>query len=289
MSYFDAMFAKAFPPDKPFPAYSFPKMIRNVTTQSLETSILNPETPGQRSPFDARAVKTQAVGMGPGGGADGAVGSLAGMEVNTQGLATSAGIAENAGVTPVVVQHRVFPMVSVMALFPQRQVMENTVRISDHSPMTGQAAKGAKTGRREHDPYGDFNFIIEIGDLKLGAFQKIDGLDVEIDQIEYKDSMDPYPRKRPGIHRYGNIKLTKGVVNSSLIWDWCNRVMQGDIDRQNGTIHVIPDNGDKSKPEMSYHFYAAWPCKWSGLKVDGKGTTTLVEELELCVDSFVRA
>lgn len=264
MSYFDAMFAKAFPPDKPFPAYSFPKMIRNVSTQSLETSVLNPETPGKRSPFDP-------------------------LQVTTQALGTTSGIAENAGMTPVVVQQRVFPMVSVMGLFPQRQVMENTVRISDHSPMNGTAAKGAKTGRREHDPYGDFNFVVEIGGIKLGAFQKVDGLDVEIDQIEYKDSMDPHPRKRPGIHRYGNIKLTKGMVDSTLIWDWCKRIMDGDIDRQNGTIHVMPETGDKTQADVSYHFYAAWPCKWSGLRVDGKGTGTLVEELELCIDSFVRA
>jgi phage tail-like protein len=103
------------------------------------------------------------------------------------------------------------------------------------------------------------------------------------------DSLDHHPHKRPGIHRYGNIKLTKGVIANRALWDWCARLMAGNIERHNGTIHVLDDNHDKGAPKISYDFVAAWPCKWSGLKLDGKGSATLVEEIELAVDYVVRA
>ncbi len=73
----------------------------------------------------------------------------------------------------------------------------------------GTSPHKASKGRREFDPYGDFAFHVEIGPMRM-AFSKFDGVDVEIDQIEYKDSLDTHPRNRPGIRRVGKIKLTKG-------------------------------------------------------------------------------
>lgn len=142
-------------------------------------------------------------------------------------------------------------------------------------------------GRRDFDPYGDFAFHVEIGQMRM-AFSKFDGVDVEIDQIEYKDSLDTHPHKRPGIHRFGNLKFSKGVIADKQLWDWIHKTMAGDVKRLNGSIHVLADTHDKTKPEITYNFYQAWPCKWSGLRLDGKGAGTLVEELELAVDYIAR-
>lgn len=159
--------------------------------------------------------------------------------------------------------------------------------MSLHAP--GKAAHGASKGRRQFDPYGDFAFHVEIEGIGAGAFRKFDGIDVEIDQIEYKDSLDAHPHKRPGIYHFGNIKLTKGVIANKALWDWCQKIMSGDVTRKNGSIHVLSDNHDKGSPEITYNFYQAWPCKWSGLRLDGKGNETLVEEIELCVDYVARS
>ena len=65
--------------------------------------------------------------------------------------------------------------------------------------------------------------------------------------------------------------------------------MAGNTERKNGSIHVLADTHDTGSPEITYNFFQAWPCKWTGLKLDGKGTATLVEELELCVDYVSRS
>ena len=99
-------------------------------------------------------------------------------------------------------------------------------------------------GRREHDPYINANFVLEVDGIEAGSFQKFDGFSWECDLIEYRDGMDPYPRKRPGMKRYANIKLTKGYITNTALWDWCNSISQGSIDRRTGAVHLILEDGD---------------------------------------------
>jgi phage tail-like protein len=168
---------------------------------------------------------------------------------------------------------------------------------SDGDSDGGSSGGGGSTpavssqGRRDHDYYGEYNFVVRIDgedNKDYGAFQKCDGLSWETDLIEWRDSMDPYPRYRPGIRRFGKIKLTKGFVNNTKLWDWCQSVMKGKHDRKNGVIHLLNDDGDDGSPAVSYKFIDAFPIKWSGFKLDGKGSAGLVEEVELVVECVER-
>ena len=47
--------------------------------------------------------------------------------------------------------------------------------------------------------------------------------------------------------------------------------------------HVCGDDGEEI---MRYNFYEAWPCKWKGFTLDGKGTEVNVEEVELAVEKL---
>jgi phage tail-like protein len=155
----------------------------------------------------------------------------------------------------------------------------------------GSPPAESSEGRRDHDYFGDYNFVIQIDgedNANYGAFQKCDGLSWETDLIEWRDSMDPYPRYRPGIRRFGKIKLTKGFVDNTKLWDWCQSVMKGKHDRKNGVIHLLNDDGDDSTPAVGYKFIDAFPIKWSGFKLDGKGSAGLVEEVELVVECVER-
>ena len=142
------------------------------------------------------------------------------------------------------------------------------------------------TGRRPWDPYGEFNFEVEIDGIMVGAFQKCGGLSYEADVIAYRDSMDAYVKYRPGLKRFGRITLTKGYIGSTVLWDWCNAIMRGRIDRRSGAIHLYGDQ--LGAPEMTYRFLDAWPSKWKGFQFDGQGNGTLVEEIELVTEAVMR-
>jgi len=249
MSYFDQAFEKAFPKPAPWKPYSYEKLVKDVKITKLESSTPAGAHPGTRVPMPVKRVSK----------------------------------------TSLVVTYRFVKSVwvriaLVKAFKPPMSLLHS---MSVHAP--GKPVKGASQGRRVFDPHGDFAFYVEIEGIGAGSFQKFDGIDVEVDQIEYMDSLDPHPHKRPGIYRFGNLKLTKGVIDNKALWNWCQDVMAGKIPRKNGTIHVMTDTHDKNSPQISYNFFAAWPCKWSGLRLDGKGNATLVEEIELAIDYVERS
>ena len=141
--------------------------------------------------------------------------------------------------------------------------------------------------RREHDHIGQFNFLIEIQGLTAGRFKGVDGLDSETEVIEYQDGDDLLLRKRPGRTKYSNLVLKRGYADKSMqeLWNWRKSVMDGKVERKTGSVILQNDHG---KEICRYNFAEAWPCKWKGWDLDGKGTDNVVEEIELAVETIDR-
>ncbi|MCA9559266.1 MAG: phage tail protein [Myxococcales bacterium] len=143
----------------------------------------------------------------------------------------------------------------------------------------------ATDNRRQHDYIGQFNFRVEIDGVTTAAFKNVEGLDSETEVIEYQDGDDLFLRKRPGRTKYSNIVLKRGYVSTDELWQWRKRVMEGKVERKSGSIVLNNDKGDEV---MRYNFFEAWPCKWKGFSLDGKGTDVAVEELEFVVERWER-
>ena len=139
--------------------------------------------------------------------------------------------------------------------------------------------------RRPHDHIGNFNFHLEIEGLTAGTFRNVEGLDSETEIVEYQDGHDLVLRKRPGRTKYSNIVLKRGYVASDELWQWRKKVMDGSVERKSGSVILCNDSGD---PVMRYNFFEAWPCKWKGFTLDGKGTDAVVEEVELVIERLER-
>jgi len=141
--------------------------------------------------------------------------------------------------------------------------------------------------RRDFDHIGQFNFIIEIEGLTAGRFKAVDGLDSETEVIEYQDGDDLILRKRPGRTKYSNVVLKRGYADKSMeeLWAWRKSVMDGKVERKSGSVVLQNDHGVEI---CRYNFFHAWPCKWKGWDLDGKGTDNVVEEIELAVETIER-
>ena len=138
---------------------------------------------------------------------------------------------------------------------------------------------------RPHDHIGNFNFHLELEGLTAGTFRNVEGLDSETEVIEYQDGDDLVLRKRPGRTKYSNIVLKRGYVASDELWTWRKKVMDGTVERKSGSVILCNDSGD---PIMRYNFFEAWPVKWKGFTLDGKGTDSVVEEIELVIERLER-
>ena len=139
--------------------------------------------------------------------------------------------------------------------------------------------------RREFDHIGNFNFKVEIEGIAVGAFKNVEGLDSETEVIEFQDGEDIVLRKRPGRTKYSNITLKRGFVNTDTLWMWRKAVIDGTVERKPGSVILLDDAAGEI---MRYNFFEAWPCKWKGFTLDGKGTDVNIEEIELAVEKVER-
>ena len=62
-------------------------------------------------------------------------------------------------------------------------------------------------------------------------------------------------------------------------------MIEGKVERKAGSIILCGDDGSEI---MRYNFFEAWPAKWKGFSLDGKGADVTVEELELAVEKIER-
>lgn len=145
------------------------------------------------------------------------------------------------------------------------------------------------TERPNNNPYSNFNFIVEIDGAEIAAFSEVSGLDSENTPIEYRDGADATnaPRKLPGIERYPNATLKRGITGSTALWEWRQEVRDGGSTfppLRNVVVKLLDEMHNRDAPAMSWTLTNAWPTKLTGPQLNAKGNDIAVETLELCYD-----
>jgi phage tail-like protein len=136
--------------------------------------------------------------------------------------------------------------------------------------------------RRENDPFAGFNFLIESGGLLRAGFSECTGLNQETDPIEYREgNEDITVRKLPGLKKYSNITLKRGVAVGQDFLEWRKTVESGDIDRREISIILLDEQRNE---QVRYNLSNAWPSKWTGPELKAGANEIAVESMELCVE-----
>jgi phage tail-like protein len=142
----------------------------------------------------------------------------------------------------------------------------------------------ANTGERI-DPFLNFNFRVEIAGIQVAAFHECSGLDSSIDVIEHREGGGPI-RKLPGITKFSNIVLKRGVTDNRDLYDLHLRCIEGQVERKNGSI-ILMDRADQEVAR--WNFIDAWPAKWTGPSLTAEGNDVAIETLELAHEGIRRA
>lgn len=138
-------------------------------------------------------------------------------------------------------------------------------------------------------PLPAFYFKVDLGDVGVISFKEVTGMDMESEPIEYRagDSAVHSKIKMPGLKKYGNITLKKGIYNGdNKFYNWISQIKLNTIKRQTVTISLL-DEGNN--PTMVWTLTNAWPTKIStdGLKADGNEVA--IETLELAHEGITLA
>lgn len=136
-------------------------------------------------------------------------------------------------------------------------------------------------------PMPKFRFEVDLGDLKGVAFQEISGMDVENQILEYRASNSPdfSTVKMPGLVKYGNITMKRGVfVNDNTFWNWHAEIKMNTIKRRTVIIRLLDETG---KVTMQWTLTNAWPTKITSTDLKSEGNEVAIDSIEIAHEKMV--
>ncbi len=131
-------------------------------------------------------------------------------------------------------------------------------------------------------------FAMEIGGVELARFQAVSGLNWETEVIEFKDTTKEGKviiRKRPGQTKFPDVTFKRGMSADGNLLKWYQTVMDGKVERKEGSIVVYDLAGDEID---RWNFEAAWPSKWSASDLEAGSDSVMIEEVTIAVERMER-
>jgi phage tail-like protein len=134
-------------------------------------------------------------------------------------------------------------------------------------------------------PYLNGNFLVEIDGIAAAAFMEVSGLEATIEIIEYRsgDAKQAAVQKLPGLHKFTNITLKRGMVQDLSLWNWMQSAINGSVQRKAVSILLLDS---QRNPVWQWNLTNAWPCKYTGPILKAESDDIAVETLEICYENL---
>jgi len=134
-------------------------------------------------------------------------------------------------------------------------------------------------------PYCNHNFLVDLGsgapnEVRAG-FSEVSGLSAEVEIVDYRsgNERDNAVRKAPGVARFTEVTLKRGVIGSTDLWQWFKTVSDGNVERRTVTIQLLSE--DRNAVVMTWRLLRAFPVRYTGPTLTATGSETAIESLTL--------
>lgn len=130
------------------------------------------------------------------------------------------------------------------------------------------------------DPFFAFRFEVQLDNLAVGGFSECTGLALETEVQDYPEGgLNTHLRKFATRTKQTNLVLKRGIVDR-LLWEWYFALVQGTVERRNGSVVVRDPAGGEDV--LTWQFKRAFPVKWQGPELNAGQSAVAVETVELC-------
>ena len=137
-------------------------------------------------------------------------------------------------------------------------------------------------------PMPKFRFEVDFGtELQGVSFQEVSGMDQETQDIAYRAGNSKLfsTIRMPGIARYGNITMKRGVfVNDNSFWKWLDRIKMNTVKRTTVLIKLLDEGGNVT---MQWQLNNAWPTKITGTDLKSDESEVAIDTLEITYEKLV--
>jgi phage tail-like protein len=138
------------------------------------------------------------------------------------------------------------------------------------------------------DPLRNFRFRVEIDGLPIAGFSEVTIGATTMDVIEYREGTDPSRvRKLPGLTKYANVTLKRGVTDSLELFDWHKRIVNGQVATSRKTVTIVVQD-EAGADKARFVVTDAWPVKYDTVDLNAKGNDVFIETLELANEGIER-
>jgi len=140
------------------------------------------------------------------------------------------------------------------------------------------------------DAVAGYHYSIEIDGVTIAQFQEVSGLSSELDVIELKENTSDgkfIVHKLPGNRRAPSITLKRATNTSKDLWDWHQKIYEGNVSdaRKNGSVVLYTyDHSEVGR----YNFMNAWPSKVSTGTLNAGSNDVLMEEVTIVCEELER-
>jgi phage tail-like protein len=133
------------------------------------------------------------------------------------------------------------------------------------------------------DPYGGYNFAVELDGITRAGFRECSGLESTQNAGEYREGTDKNlsVRKIPGLVTHADITLSRGITSDSKLWEWREKAMKGNVERHDISITLLDDLG---QPKITWNLFECWPTSWTGPSLNASADDIAVEQLVLACE-----
>ena len=129
-------------------------------------------------------------------------------------------------------------------------------------------------------PYPFFHFKVEMAGLSA-EFTEVTGLNIEVQPIEYRHGLSPTysMTKMPGLQKYGNITLKRGVFKgNNEFFELYQKIKMNTVERQDILISLLDET---HAPVMQWQVREAWVTKITSPDLKSSGNEVAVETIEI--------
>ncbi len=138
-------------------------------------------------------------------------------------------------------------------------------------------------------PYGQFNFLVDLGTGDTqgpqAGFQEVSGISMEAVVIEYRNgnSKDNTVMKLTGLNKVSDVTLKRGIIGSLDLYAWLDQIRNG---TQNAlrTVTIQLQSEDHSDIVQTWKLLRARIIKHTSGPLNAKGTDVAMEEIVLAYE-----
>ncbi|NAZ14735.1 phage tail protein [Glutamicibacter soli] len=135
-----------------------------------------------------------------------------------------------------------------------------------------------------NDPFGQYNFLIELDGVTSAGFTEVSGLNTESDIMEYREgNYIGGVHKLPGLIKFGQLTLKRGYTLNQDLWLWRKTTLEGATERRNGAIVLLDES---RQPTLRWEFFEAWVSKYEGPALNATTSEAAIESIELAFENL---